>query len=163
MCDFLSTIVRADGVLYHDPSNSHSSMIAKCGWRENQPNRKPFFVEAEWDCEGEYPGAEKVCRVPDGEKLTKGQISAVDKFYKSVAAFLKLKNPTMEELEPWNRVEYADILGRVRPEGLPKGLTVWHGNLVAYNGSITAPELTEVGGYVRAYNGSKLDLPKVTK
>lgn len=33
----------------HDGSSSHSAMIAKAGWRENEPNRKTLNFEADWD------------------------------------------------------------------------------------------------------------------
>ena len=47
MCDFHSICVRADGAVAHVPSNSHSEAVRHAKWRENEPNREPFFVEAE--------------------------------------------------------------------------------------------------------------------
>jgi hypothetical protein len=47
MCDFHSICVRKDGAVAHLPTNSHSAAVEAAKWRENQPNREPFFVEAE--------------------------------------------------------------------------------------------------------------------
>ena len=47
------------------------------GWKNNEDFKRPVFVEAEWDGRGEYPGAEKICRVPaaggEVETLVPGQ------------------------------------------------------------------------------------------
>ena len=88
MCDFLSCAYRADGAEAHVFSNSHSEAVASAQWRENEPHKRPAFIEAEWDGRGTYPGAEKICRIPDGEELTAKQRAAVDRRYKSLAAAL---------------------------------------------------------------------------
>ena len=48
MCEFHSICVRAsDGAVAHVPTNSHSTAVSVAKWRENEPNKSPFFVEAE--------------------------------------------------------------------------------------------------------------------
>ena len=73
MCDFHSIIVRRDGAIGHVAKNSHSGAVDAAGWRENDQMadlREPFFVEAEWNCEGPFPGASKITRgTPNAKQL----------------------------------------------------------------------------------------------
>ncbi len=73
MCDFHSIIVRRDGAIGHVAKNSHSGAVEAAGWRENDQMadlREPFFVEAEWNCEGPFPGASKITRgTPNAKQL----------------------------------------------------------------------------------------------
>src|SRR5688572_29293411 len=74
MCDFHSCCVRRDGALAHIPGNSHSGAVAAAGWRENDQMadfRGAFFVEAEWNGEGIFPGVDKIVRGPVNEKQRK--------------------------------------------------------------------------------------------
>lgn len=80
MCDRYSCIVRVDGEIRHLPTNSHSEMVETAGWKENT-DLHTRFVEAEWDGQGEYPGAEKICR----DELNDKQRKAVDRVYRALA------------------------------------------------------------------------------
>ncbi|HWA28088.1 MAG TPA: hypothetical protein VG734_20725, partial [Lacunisphaera sp.] len=120
MCDFHSVVVRANGALAHVAENSHSTAVSKAGWRENEPLKRPVFVEAEWDGLGEYPGAEKICRVPDGEKLTDAQRSAVDSHYRALALMLKQKSPSAAVRAKFAAPEFADVVSQAIIEARPE-------------------------------------------
>jgi hypothetical protein len=77
MCDFFSISIRTDGAFCHLPTNSHSEAVQASGWRENQANREPFFVDSEWSGEGEYPGANKITRGTPNP----AQIKTIDRIY----------------------------------------------------------------------------------
>jgi hypothetical protein len=128
MCDFHSIVVRADGAVAHVAENSHSTAVSKAGWRENEPLKRPVFIEAEWDGIGEYPGVDEICRVPDGEKMTPVQRKAVDGHYRALAAILQGKpSKAARFAEP----EYADVVCQAniqRPE-VPKLLGYLHRRL----------------------------------
>ena len=51
--------------ILHDPSNSHSGMIATAKWRENKPNEIIRVFEAEWDGTGKFPSDAKLIRNAD--------------------------------------------------------------------------------------------------
>jgi len=163
MCNFHSCIIRRDGALAHVASNSHSEAAADCGWRENKPNERPFFVEAEWDGQGIYPGAEKICRIPEGEELTAPQRRKIDSHYQALAAFLQLKNPTLDQLKKWNMPKYSDVMSALRVDSLPEGLTEWHGYLYIREGaSLTANALTKTGS-LDIREGASLTAPKIKR
>lgn len=84
MCDFHSIVVRKDGTKAHIAKNSHSGAVATAKWRENQPNRDEFFVEAEWSGEGTYPGADSISRNALNEKQRK----VIDAHYGALAKLL---------------------------------------------------------------------------
>jgi hypothetical protein len=108
MCDFHSIAIRADGAIAHIPENSHSGAVKAAGWAENSPHKRPVFIEAEWNGRGEYPGADKICRVPDGEKLTAKQREVCDRHYKHLAAIMCGK-PTKAAVVYFDRPEYSDV------------------------------------------------------
>ena len=162
MCDFHSIIVRRDGAMAHVPENSHSGAAAACGWRENEPNKRPVFVEAEWDGEGEYPGADKITRVPAGEELTAAQRKRIDSHYSALASILKNRRPTFEQLLYWNKPAFSDVLSRLWVETIPEEITEWTGSLDVQQGAtLTAPALTKVTGYLYVQQGATLTAPKL--
>ncbi|MFZ2280263.1 MAG: hypothetical protein WAW39_20865, partial [Prosthecobacter sp.] len=59
MCDFFSAIIRADGTLYHQPSNSHSGIVAFYKLKENdtlsEMRDTARFYEFEWSGQGDVP------------------------------------------------------------------------------------------------------------
>ena len=115
MCDFHSCVIRADGALAHVAGNSHSSAVAKAGWAENRAHARPCFVEAEWDGIGEYPGAEKICRIPEGEKLTAKQRETVDRHYKALADVMNSPQPSARSLARFAAPEFSDVqIARLR-------------------------------------------------
>jgi len=74
MCDFHSIVVRVDGASAHIAGNSHSGAVEAAGWRENDQMadlRGKYFVEAEWDGLGDFPGAESITRGEMNEKQRK--------------------------------------------------------------------------------------------
>jgi hypothetical protein len=89
MCDFHSIAIRlSDGAIAHVPGNSHSEAVEAAKWRENQPNREPFFVECEWDGRGKYPGLAKIVRGYDADKLPEPVAKKIERHYKSLADFM---------------------------------------------------------------------------
>jgi hypothetical protein len=168
MCDFHSIAVRRDGAIAHVHGNSHSGAVHHAGWRENQPNREPFFVEAEWNGNGEYPGAEKITRNHSKEfPLTVAQTKAIDRHYQALASVLIATHPTAEEIAKWNKPEFADVMERIcaKIEKLPEiEGAKWHGNLyVRQGGTLTAPALTEITGYLYVRQGGTLTAPALTE
>ncbi len=111
MCDFHSCVIRADGALAHVAGNSHSEAVKAAGWAENRPHARPCFVEAEWNGEGKYPGADKICRVPEGEKLTAKQRETVDRHYKALADVMGGK-PSARSLARFAAPEFSDVLSK---------------------------------------------------
>ena len=77
MCDFHSCCVRVDGALAHVPENSHSKAAQEAGWMENEPHKRPRFVETEWDGRGKYPGAERIARVPAVNAIYGGTVNEI--------------------------------------------------------------------------------------
>jgi len=109
LCDFHSVCVRADGLLAHVSGNSHSEAVKAAGWAENKPHARPVFIEAEWNGVGEYPGADKICRVPNGEKLTAKQRQTVDRHYKALAEVMNSDNPSKIALAKFAAPEFSDV------------------------------------------------------
>ena len=85
MCDFHSIVVRKDGAKAHVAANSHSEAVAAANWRENQPNRDPFFNEVEWDGAGKFPGVDKITR---GEAVNERQAKVIERHYTCLAQLL---------------------------------------------------------------------------
>jgi hypothetical protein len=163
MCDFHSICVRTDGAIAHVAQNSHSTAADAAGWRNNEDHRRPVFVEVEWDGEGEYPGADKIARVPAGEKLTVNQRRKIDFHYQALAAILKNPKPTFEQLSKWLDPKWADVLGRLRITEMPEGVKEWPGELVIPKGAtLTANALTKVG-YVDVEQGATLTANALTE
>jgi hypothetical protein len=160
MCDFHSCCIRVDGALAHVAENSHSSAAAAAGWKENEPLKRPRFVEAEWDGIGEYPGAERITRVQAGEELTAKQRRKIDAHYQALAAILKNTEPTAEQLGRWNKPAFADVLARLCIVKIPAGVKVWRGDLAIASGvKLEAPDLEEVSGYVDVRQGATFTAP----
>ena len=185
MCDFLSICVRKDGAVAHIPKNSHSGAIAHYGWRENDQMadmRGKFFVEAEWNGQGKYPGAEKITRGEFNEK----QRTKIDSIYTSLAELLNNPAERAEGMLFGHGIfagdEWADIRWRVliHPEcpkriadklvamklhangkaikSLDPRITEIDGNLVIAEGyEITSHSLTKVGGNLLVSGSAKLD------
>lgn len=109
MCDFHSVCIRVDGALAHVKDNSHSGAVKAAGWVENQPHKRPVFVEAEWDGDGEYPGADKICRIQEGEKLTAKQRETCDRHYKALADVLNSPEPKAASLARFKAPEFSDV------------------------------------------------------
>ena len=110
MCDFHSVVVRADGALAHVAENSHSTAVSKAGWRENEPLKRPVFIEAEWDGQGKYPGATKICRLQSGESMTAAQLKAVDRHYLALATMLQDDKPPAAVRSKFSDPEFADVI-----------------------------------------------------
>ena len=84
MCDFFSAIFRVDGAWCHLANNTHSAEVEASGWKENDQFADlhgPRFLEGEWNGNGEYPGAYKVCR---GGTPNAKQVEAIDRVYGSL-------------------------------------------------------------------------------
>ncbi len=117
MCDFHSICVRRDGAIAHIPENSHSGAIEKLGWRENDQIaavRGPFFVEAEWSCQGEFPGVDRITR---GSSLNEKQRKVIENHYTNLAKLLADPAAHAERML-FNRgffsgEEYADIRWKI--------------------------------------------------
>ena len=129
MCDFHSCCVRVDGALAHVADNSHSTAAQQAGWMENEPHKRPRFVETEWDGRGTYPGAERIARIQPGEELTAAQRKKIDSHYQALAAFLNNKALTLEDFERWSAKKWNDVTqaffrGCTGLTKLPDGLTV---------------------------------------
>ena len=110
MCDFHSVIVRRDGLIYHDLSNSHSQMAQKAGWRENSVTshltNKPAFIELEWNGKGEYPKWEKLARLNNDTDYTKVQQDAAEAHYRKLQAYLQ----NGSHADYFDRPEYLDVV-----------------------------------------------------
>ena len=112
MCDFFSGIVRVDGSWKHIKENSHSGAVAAAGWREND-NLRTRFAEAEATGEGEYPGAQKICR----SELNEKQVKTVDRIYG--ALYQLIANPAAHAARMlfgkgiFSGEDYADVRWRV--------------------------------------------------
>ncbi len=135
MCDFHSCVIRADGALAHIAGNSHSDAVKQAGWAENESHKRPRFVEAEWDGSGKYPGAEAICRIPDGEKLTAKQRETCDRHYKALADVLNSAKPAAHSLARFAAPEFEDVrLARLRKlPGMPETIG-WLAKRIAENG-----------------------------
>jgi len=186
MCDFLSICVRRDGAIAHIPGNSHSGTVAHYKWSENDQTAElrdqMRFVEVEWNCEGEFPGAEKISRNAINEKQRK----VIETFYTNAAKLLADPEEHAERMlfgtGYFADDRYADIRWRVLnhpkcPKRVADKLVTMalhangepiksldprierlEGNLVIHDGyEITAPALKEVGGYLDVYGSAKLD------
>lgn len=115
MCDFHSCVIRADGALAHVAGNSHSIAVQKAGWAENEPHKRPRFVEAEWDGIGKYPGADIICRVPEDEELTAKQRATCDRHYKALADVMNNAEPSKISLARFEGPEFSDVaIARLR-------------------------------------------------
>ena len=164
MCDFHSCCIRVDGALAHVAENSHSSAALAAGWKENEPHKRARFVEAEWNGRGEYPGADKICRVQAGEELTAKQRKKCDDHYKSLAAILKNKTPSAAEFLRWNKPAFRDVLCRLEITVLPADIKVWHGDLnISENSKLELPHLAEVTGSVDVQQGATFTAPVLAK
>jgi len=184
MCDFLSIIVRHDGKIGHIPSNSHSETVKATGWRENDDLHRDEkrFTEAEWNCEGEFPGADKISRGEINEKQRK----SIECFYGNAAKLLAEPEKHAERMlfgrGYFSDDRFADIRWRVLihhkcPQGVadklaalalhangngvkslhPK-ITNLAGNLAVEDGcEVNAPALTEIGGSLYVYGSAKCD------
>ena len=93
MCNFHSICVRRDGVIAHLPSNSHSDIIQKYGWTENDQistlRGKPRFVECEWDGLGPIPPWDDLARFENDDHWTKAQHDAAIAHYTMLQRALK--------------------------------------------------------------------------
>ena len=183
MCDFHSICVRVDGAKTHLRTNSHSGSVDAAKWRENQPNRDPFFVEAEWNGLGQYPGADKICRSTPNE----AQRKTVDAHYQALAAVMAdpIKAATLcFDGGIFSGAEYADVRWNILihpncPHRLADRLAVtllqangetiksWHPAICDFDGSfkiaagykLTAPALKTVSGYVIVEQGATCTAP----
>ena len=107
MCDFCSVIVRRDGLIYHDPSNSHSQMAQKAGWKENGVGTATF-IELEWDGVGKVPKWEGLAK-SHVKDWTKAQQDSGEAFYLKVSEWLSGDG---SHKEFFSRPENADIYWR---------------------------------------------------
>ena len=104
MCDFCSAIVRRDGLIYHDPSNSHSQMAQKAGWAENGVGT-PTFIELEWDGLGTFPEWDKLAK-SHVKDWTKAQQDSGEAFYLKVSEWLAGDD---KHKDLFSKPEYLDI------------------------------------------------------
>jgi hypothetical protein len=126
MCNFHSICVRktTQGIeIIHNKENSHSLMIEKFKWNENDSKfKKKRFIEAEWDCYGEYPGAEKICRFDKEEGLDSEIIKSVNKHY------VLVKNALSGDPAAFNHFletpEYEDVVSETFQRILDPSLLV---------------------------------------
>jgi len=181
MCDFHSIIVYKDGAIFHKAHNSHSQMVQESGRRENQPNREPFFVEAEWSGEGSI----------DPSQLIRGQANetqsrAIERHYKNLKDLFdnpKANSGMLFDNGYFASDDYADVRWRVI--NLPnldhriasrlakmrlyadakKGVTSLHPEIVLLEGNLNVSgsakldALVKVGGYLNVSGSAKLDAP----
>ena len=186
MCDFLSIIVRHGGKIGHIPSNSHSATVRALGWRENDDAHRDEkrFVEVEWNCEGQFPGADKISRGEINEKQRK----AIECFYGNAAKLLVEPEKHAERMlfgrGYFSDDRFADIRWRVlihpkcpqrvadklavialhangeRVKSLHPKITKLDGNLVVEDGcEVNAPLLAEIGGNLDLYGSAKFNAP----
>ena len=90
MCSFHSIIGRMLGdtaELYHDLSDSHSSMISTSKWRENKPNEIILVFEAEWDGAGAFPSDNSLIR--NAEDCPEKLKDKIRNHYKKLAEAVK--------------------------------------------------------------------------
>lgn len=90
MCDFHSICVRRDGAKCHIPANSHSGAIEHHKWRENDQMsefRGPYFVEVEWDGDGDFPGVDRITR--SAGTLNEKQRAVIADHYQALASLLQ--------------------------------------------------------------------------
>jgi hypothetical protein len=180
MCDFHSIVVRRDGAIAHIPGNSHSGAVEASGWRENDQMsdfRGAYFVEAEWDGKGDFPGVDKITRGETNEKQRK----KIADHYTALAKLLADPATHAERMclgrGIFAKPEYGDIRWKVMSDPRtpaevvakiastplfadgseisflhPKVISIEGSFVIADGISITAPALTEVSGsvYVRA-------------
>ena len=160
MCDRFSIIVRRDGAIYHDPSNSHSGMVERAGWTENGVNAslrgKAAFIEMEWNGVGAMPtwGDEKFTRLNGGD-YTKAQQDAGETFYRRLKSYLDGEDTYADY---FNDPLYLDVKLK-RAMGIKGALRmeVDATGAATYVGIYNCPALTEVPAfpaatYVRIYN-----------
>ena len=185
MCDFLSIAVRADGAVAKTAGNSHSGAVKAAGWRENDQMadlRGKYFVEVEWNCEGDYPGADKISRGEINEKQRK----VIDGIYDGAAKLLADPAKNAERMLFGAGIfagdEYADLRWKTlinpkcpkrvatklvglllhangeRIKSFDPRITKIEGNLAIEDGyEISAPALVKVGGYLDVSGSAKLD------
>ena len=189
MCDFLSIIVRHDGKIGHIPSNSHSETVKALGWRENDDLHRDEkrFVEVEWNCEGEFPGADKISRGEINEsEINEKQRKAIECFYGNAAKLLAEPEKHAERMlfgrGYFSDDRFADMRWRVlihpkcphhvadklavlalhtngeRVKSLHPKITNLAGNLAVEDGyEVNAPALAEIGGNLDVSGSAKFD------
>jgi hypothetical protein len=184
-------VVRVDGAIAHVPENSHSAAAEAAGWTENDQMasmRGLRFVEAEWNGQGKYPGAEKTVRGTMNEKQRK----AVDAVFQSLEQVLNEPAKHGEAAccgtgifakDEWADVRWNVLIHPDCPHRLAAQLAItklhamgetiksWHPDIRQLSGSfvvaakhnITAPALTEVSGYVDVQQGATFTAPALAK
>jgi hypothetical protein len=190
MCEKYSFVVRVDGAIAHVPENSHSAAVEADGWTENDQMasmRGPRFVEAEWNGQGKYPGAEKTVRGEMNEKQRK----VVDGIFSSLQQVLENPEDHGEAAtsgngifakEEWADVRWnilihpkcpkrlADKLAKTRLHGMGETIRSWHPKISQFSGSfivaknckVTAPALAK-SGYVYVQEGATFTAPALVE
>jgi hypothetical protein len=156
-------------------------MVEESGRRENQSNREPFFVEAEWDGETAFD----ITKLIRGDANEKQRIT-VEKHYSALRDLLA--DPDANQGKLWDggmfaSDDFADIRWRVinlpnldfriadrlaamplyadaktQVTSLHPKITYLGGNLTVYGtGKLDAPALTKVGGDLHVSGTDKLD------
>ena len=110
MCDFHSIVVRRDGVIAHEPGNSHSKAVELFKWTENDSvHKQKRFVECEWNGIGDFV-LENVVKNDDISTLTQHQVSSITSHYTSLMNALKGKEVA---LDYFSEPQYSDVLNKV--------------------------------------------------
>ena len=170
MCDFHSIAVRRDGAIAHIPGNSHSGAVEAAGWRENGTGasqfREPFFVEAEWSGEGEFPGVDRITR--NASTMNEKQRQKISDHYKALAKLLADPAEHAERMCLGRGIfaapEYSDIRWKIfvdarTPEDVVAKLALT--SLYAAGCTITTlhPAVTKIEGNFRVEAKATLTAP----
>lgn len=116
MCTFHSVIVSRDGRIYHNPTNSHSSIAGEFGL-ENLPDQPQQYWECEWDGTGEMPANLVQQRntsgpIGNGYSDRRGEAPdvawrAAERHYMKLAAVICGELPV--ETAPFDQPEFIDV------------------------------------------------------
>ncbi len=165
MCDFHSIVVRKDGAKAHVAANSHSGAVEAAKWRENQPNRDPFFNECEWDGIGKFPGVDKITR---GEPVNERQAKVIEGHYACLSQLLAdpEKHAATMCLDGgiFSADEYADVRWKVLvqpkcPKRIADKIAVTRLHADGKNIKSFHPAIKSISGYVSLESGATLDAP----
>ena len=166
MCDFHSTAWRMlgqDVQVAHLPNNSHSEMIEKAKWRDNEPNRKIIVFEAEWDGTGEVPSDGKLVR--NSGECPEKLMTAIRQHYLRLRKCLISGKHLDGHFK--DHTKWADVWSKAMERGfMPdfSNVVEFCGDVIIEQGATaTLPVLKEVSGDVRIGQGATATLPVLEK
>ena len=166
MCDFYSEIGRQLGQFpetYHDATNSHSAMIEKVKWRDNQPQGRTLVFEFECKLDVLKSDCDLTEKAPSLVRNFDECPKALVRRFVADAENVRRAIKTGRGLSPdgcfSDTKKFSDVWSVALSEGAPAIFPeVFRGYLAVY-GSAKLDALVKVGGYLEVYGSATLDAP----